>query len=80
MKSCFNDQEVASIANDLMIAAAVTTSYTALWTMYLLGINPEEQKSNIPVKSKQPFEFLSSIWTDAANTLGPWFVLFLGHG
>ena len=37
LKLSFSDQEVACIANDLMVAAAVTTSYTTLWTMYLLG-------------------------------------------
>ena len=50
LKSSFSEQEVIHIANDLMIAAAVTTSYTTLWTIYLLGVNPEEQNSKIPAK------------------------------
>jgi cytochrome P450 len=50
LQSSFSEQEVIHIANDLMIAAAVTTSYTTLWTIYLLGINPEEQNSKIPAK------------------------------
>ena len=33
----FNEDEVVKIANDLIIAAADTTSYTMLWTMYLMA-------------------------------------------
>ena len=38
-----NDEEVLRIVNDLIIAAADTTSYTTLWTMYLLAQNPQYQ-------------------------------------
>ena len=39
-----NDEEVVlRIVNDLIIAAADTTSYTTLWTMYLLAQNPQYQ-------------------------------------
>ena len=39
----FDEKEVISIANDLMIAATVTTSYTTLWTLYLLAMAPDKQ-------------------------------------
>ena len=39
----FNEKEVISIANDLMIAATVTTSYTTLWTLYLFAMESDKQ-------------------------------------
>ena len=40
----FSADVVSRIVNDLIIAAADTTSYTTLWTLYLLACHPEYQK------------------------------------
>jgi cytochrome P450 len=39
----FSPEEVTRIANDLIIAAADTTSYTTLWTLYCFARNPGYQ-------------------------------------
>ena len=41
----FSANVVSRIVNDLIIAAADTTSYTTLWTLYLLACHPEYQKA-----------------------------------
>ncbi len=38
----FDAKTVSNICNDLIIAAADTTSYTALWTLYLLGTHSQD--------------------------------------
>ena len=52
LKFSFDNQEITAIANDLMMAAAVTTSYTTLWTLYLMATNPDEEQLQIPAKAK----------------------------
>ena len=39
----FDTNVVSRIVNDLIIAAADTTSYTTLWTLYLLACHPDHQ-------------------------------------
>ena len=44
LQSSFDEQDIVRIVNDLIIAAADTTSYSTLWTIYLLSLrnqNPE---------------------------------------
>ena len=48
----FDEKEVIAIANDLMIAATVTTSYTTLWTLYLLAMEPDKQNPQTMDKGK----------------------------
>ena len=39
LKNAFETEEISKIVNDLIIAAADTTSYTTLWTLYLIGLH-----------------------------------------
>ena len=40
----FNEDEVLALIHDLIIAAADTTSYSTLWSLYLLASNPTIQE------------------------------------
>ena len=43
LSKAFDNEAVLRIVNDLIIAAADTTSYTTFWTMYLLAKHPQYQ-------------------------------------
>ena len=54
LKDVFDEEEIVRIVNDLIIAAADTTSYTTLWTLYLLSTmskHPEYQEKSLDVRA-----------------------------
>ena len=51
LRDTFNEEEVVRIVNDLIIAAADTTSYTTLWTLYLLATHPNHQEKALDVRA-----------------------------
>ena len=51
LKDAFNEKEVVRIVNDLIIAAADTTSYTTLWTLYLLATHPNYQEKDLDIRA-----------------------------
>ena len=51
LDQCFNEEEIIRIVNDLIIAAADTTSYTTLWALYLMAIHESYQKPPIISRS-----------------------------